>query len=478
MTVTKRKRTRSRPATVPPEYLGIPGYDPRKGAGARAFRFDRDLADRACGFFPDCLQHVKGKWAGQPFKLEPWQTAFVGTLFGWVHRETGMRRYREALLFVARKNGKSPLAAGIALYCFLADGEPGAEVAVAAGEREQATLTWSMAEQMVQRNPDLRRVCKVYSALRSIVLPQNGSTFKPLSWEPDTKQGMNIHAAVVDELHIHRSAELVDVIQRSTSARQQPLVLYTTTSDYERESICNDKYDYACKVRDGAIDDPQFLPCIYEAPRNTRNIESRRAWQAANPNLGISKSIDYMIREAKKAKANPSSLSAFKRYELNIRTEAAARWIDMLKWDGCHGGEPSDPMKWRLARLADRGRRPCWGGLDVASTSDMTAFVLLWEDDVAIPWYWVPATTAGGKDRGHRLLYEQWIEQGWLISTPGDMTDFIQVREDIIEICKPFGVVDIRLDRYRYATELCSYLQNAKLDMVAMGQGYASMTAP
>ncbi|MCA9312294.1 MAG: hypothetical protein KDA21_13855, partial [Phycisphaerales bacterium] len=231
----------------------VPGYDPFAGAGACTF--DEDAATRAIGFFGDCLTHVKGQLAGQSFQLEPWQRSIVANIFGW-KRPDGTRRYREALIYVPRKNGKSCLAAGICLYLLFCDGERGAEIYSAAAERDQAALVFDVAKHMVLSEPVLAGACKVFT--KAIAIEEVGSTYKAISADANTKHGYNTHGVVIDELHAQRNRDLVDVLVTSTGSRRQPLVVHITTADYDRPSVCNDKLDYATKVRDGIIEDASF----------------------------------------------------------------------------------------------------------------------------------------------------------------------------------------------------------------------------
>ena len=298
----------------------IPGYDPFTAAGDCTF--DEDAAKHAVGFFEDCLTHVKGELAGQYVLLAPWQQAVVGNLFGW-KRPDGTRRYREAFIFVPRKQGKTLIASGLALYSFFCDGEPGAEIYCAAADRDQAKLLWDVARRQIMAEPVLANACRLYQ--HSIVIDSMGSSFKAISADAHTKHGYNSHFVVVDELHAQPNSELVDVLLTSTGARRQPMVVYLSTSDFERPSVCNQKHEYAAKVRDGIIDDPYFLPVIYEASRDD-DWTDPEVWAKVNPNLGVSLSLEYLERECRRAQETPSYENTFKRLHLNIRTQSTAAW--------------------------------------------------------------------------------------------------------------------------------------------------------
>lgn len=443
----------------------IPGYDPIATAGRCTF--DAATAQAALDFFPAYLKHVKGEKGGAPFTLEPWQAAIVANLFGW-KRPDGTRRYRELFLFVPRKNGKTPLSAGLVLLTLFCDPEPGAEIYSAAADRDQASLVFAHAKGMVLQDPELSQKAQIYETARSIVLDDRQSSYKVISADANTKHGFNSHLVIVDELHAQPSRELVDVLATSTGARRQPLIVYTTTSDYERPSICNEKYDYAAKVRDGIIEDPNFLPVIYEASRDD-DYTSPKVWAACNPNLGVSLSREYVAAACKRAQETPSFLNTFLRLHLNIKTEQDVRWLDMAAWDG--GGAPLDP--------AELEGRPCWGGVDLASTSDLCALVLFFPDDdnSALAYFWVPEDTARIRDRRSRVPYLTWAREGALRLTEGNVADYDVIREDINALGARYDIQEIAIDRWN-STHLQTQLQGDGFDIVQFGQGFASMSAP
>jgi len=307
----------------------VPGYDPWATAGECTF--DAPEADRAVGFFAECLTHVKGEWAGRPFVLAPWEQAIVGNLFGW-KRPDGTRRYREALVYVPRKQGKTLMAAGLALYVLFCDGEPGSECYCAAADRDQAKLLWDVAKHEVLASPVLSGACRVYQ--NSIAVESMGSSFKAISADAKTKHGYNSQLVVVDELHAQTDRELVDVLLTSTGARRQPLVVYLTTADFERESVCNEKHAYATKVRDGVIPDPSFLPVVFEA-KESDDWTDPEVWRRVNPNIGVSLSLDYLERECRRARETPAYQNTFKRLHLNMKTQADVAWLDVARWDAC-----------------------------------------------------------------------------------------------------------------------------------------------
>jgi len=441
----------------------VPGYDPFATAGDCAF--DPRAADDVVGFFRDCLTHVKGALAGQPFLLADWQKAVVGNLFGW-KRPDGTRRYREALIYVPRKAGKSLAASGIGLYALFCDGEKGAEIYVAAADRDQARLIWDIARRQIVNEPALRKACTLYQ--HSIAVESVGSSFKAISADAHTKHGYNSHVVIVDELHAQPTPDLVDVLQTSTGARRQPLIVYLTTADFERPSICNDKYAYACKVRDRVLDDPAFLPVIYEAKPDA-DWTDPAVWASANPNLDVSLPLEYLRRECGRALEQPSYQNTFKRLHLNMRTQADVAWFDIRQWDACGG--PFHP--------GDLEGRPCFAGLDLASTQDLTALVLFFPADgnAVLPFFFAPEDTARLRERRDRVPYAAWARDGHLILTGGNVTDYDAVRAKARDLAGTFDIREVAYDRWG-ATQLVTQLQGDGFRMVEFGQGFASLGAP
>lgn len=449
----------------------IPGYDPISTAGD--CRFDPEIAERALSFIPDCLRHVKGAKGGQSIELEPWENSIIANLFGWM-RPDGMRRYREAFIYVPRKNGKTTLAAIVVLLLFFLDREPGSEIYCAAADREQASLVFAQAKGMVLQEPELARRCQVYQ--KAIVRSEVSASFKTISADANTKHGYNAHGVVIDELHAQKNRELVDVLMTSTGARSQPLVVHITTADFRRPSICNEKYATACKVRDQKIDKPSFLPVIYET-KFDEDWRDERVWRKANPNLGVSFQIDYLRDKCQDAIEIPAFENTFRRLHLNQQTEQDERAIQMEQWDKCAGPPILD---------AALEGRPCFGGLDMASTTDVTAFVLLFPpedtDDKSEPWiilpkFWIPGVNAILRDRRDSVPYTAWIRDGWITAHDGNRTDYDAIRVDINEMRERFNIQDVGVDRWN-ATQLIMQLTGDGLGITPFGQGFKDMTAP
>lgn len=443
----------------------IPGYDPFATAGD--CKFDHGRAADAICFFHEVLTHVEGELAKKPFFLEPWEQAIVANTFGWV-RPDGTRRYREVFVFVPRKNGKTALCAGIINYVLFCDDEPGAQIYCAAAERDQASLVYNQSKGMIENEPEMMKRVQIYKAMRSIVRHDNGSVFKVLTADADTKHGFNTHLAIVDELHTQPNADLFDVLLTSTGARRQPIVISITTSDFDRPSLCNQKHEYASKVRDGIISDQYFLPVIYEAAK-TDDWHSEETWHKANPNLGVSLSLDYMRAMHQKAVNEPTFENTFKRLHLNMRTEQDVRWVPMDCWDAC--GESFDP-----AMLEGK---VCYAGLDLSSTTDLTTLELYFpETHHVLCFFWIPSDRAHQRERRDRVPYVTWANQGFIEMTPGDIVDYAYVRRRLNEIGKKYQVRKIGYDPYNATQVALQLLHEDGLPMVEFRQGFISMNEP
>ena len=444
---------------------------PSKRRYKSGFWFDAAAADRAVQFFERCLTHVKGELAGLPLKLDPWEAdRIIRPLFGW-KRKDGTRRYRKLYVEIPRKNGKSTLCAGIALYLLHADREPGAEVYSAAADREQAAIVFDVAKQMVMQSEPLRQRSEVYR--RSMVVLESASSYRVLSADAFTKHGLNASGVVVDEVHAQRNRELIDVLTTSVGSRRQPLEAYITTAGYDRKSIGWELHDYAVKVRDGVIDDAAFLPVIFAADEED-DWTDEKVWARCNPGLGHSLKLDYLRGECAKAKAIAAYENTFKRLHLNIWTEQENRWIQIETWDACNAAVPD---------LEDlRGRR-CWIGVDLSSTTDITAAVALVEDpedpDVfdVVPFFFVPEERIAERARRDRVPYDLWRDQGWLIATEGNVVDYDAVRDKINELGEIMQIVEIPIDRWN-STGLQTQLGGDGFTVVPFGQGFASMSSP
>ncbi len=414
----------------------------------------------------NALKHTKGEFAGQPFNLRPWQVRIIRHIFGKL--KNGKRQYRTVYIEIPRKNGKTELAAAIALYCLVGDGEAGAEVYCAAAERDQAALVFNAAATMVRTNPTLDDRLNIIDSTKRIVDYRSNSFLKALSSESKTKHGFNASAIIYDELHVAPNRKLWDVLSTSQGARQQPLNIVITTAGYDRHSICYEIHDYAIKVRDGIIDDPTFLPVIYAAEEGADWLDER-VWKRANPALGDFRYIDEMRIKAREAKEIPARQNVFRRLYLCEWTEQETRWIDMAVWD-----RNSDPLR-------ELKGRKCWGGLDLSTTTDVTALVLVFPDDDGtfdvLPLFWIPGDNIGKRVTRDRVPYDQWSREGLINRTDGNVVDYEFIRAKINSLRDDYEIQEIAFDRWN-SSMLISALLDDGAPMVQFGQGYASMSAP
>ncbi len=416
------------------------------------------------------LTHTKGAWAGQPFRLRPWQATILRTLFGTTLQD-GRRQYRTCYVEIPRKNGKTELAAAIALYLLL-EGEAGGEIYGAAADLDQASLAFNVAAQMVRNDPDLSARLEIIPSRRRIVDPVSGSVYRAIPADAPTAHGFNASGIIADELHAWRTRELWDALMTSMGSRRQPLAFVITTAGWDRNSICWELHAYAEKVRAGHVEDPTFLPILYGAPKDA-DWTDEAVWRAANPALGDFRDLEELRVSGKRAAEVPAQQNTFRRLYLCQWTEQAQRALDMDVWAAAPTvGDP--------AALAGR---PCFGGLDLASNVDVAAFVLLFpplaegEPMQILSRFWVPALTLAARVRRDRVPYDVWAEQGLLEATPGDLIDYDVIRERIRADAARYRIMEIAYDRWG-AVQLATQLQGDGLTMVPLGQGFASLSAP
>ncbi len=438
------------------------------------FWFDQEAAADAVDFFPACLRHVKGEWAGQPFVLEPCERDIIAAIFGW-KRKDGMRRFRTVYIEIPKKNFKSTLAAGIALLLLFADGEPGAEVYSAAADSGQAGIVFKMAKQMVKESPTLSSRAKNYR--NSILFEEAASSYQVLSADAPTKHGLNPHGIVFDELHTQPNRHLWDALTMGTGARRQPLTVALTTAGYDPRSLCGQEHDYALKIIKGIIQNDTYLPVIFAArPKDDWTKES--TWRRANPLLGISLKLDYLEKECKRAQEMPAYENTFKRLHLNIWTEQSVRWMPVELWDRCAG---------KVYPASLEGAE-CFGGLDLASNYDIAALELYFPDgpngpgihpaeSPVLSFFWIPEDNMRRRSDRDKQDYEVWVRQGLVETTPGDVIDYAFIRRRINELGEQYHIREIAVDRWN-ATQTIIELGNDGFTMVPFGQGMRDMTFP
>lgn len=446
----------------------LAGYDPARGAG-ELYEYDATAADHAVAFFSECLTHTVGDYAGKPFELLPWQSDIVRTMFGWKNRETGLRRYRSCWLELPRKNGKTTLASGLALYLLYCDGEEGAQVVSAAADRDQASLCFETAKGMVEADEMLLGASKIFR--KAIQFEATGSTYRPVSADAYTKHGLNLHGLIMDEVHAWPGRDLWDTLQTSTGARSQPLSIAITTAGSSRESLAYEQHDYSVKVRDGLIDDPSHLPIIYSADMDD-DWTDPATWAKANPALGHGVQLEYLEREAKRAKEVPGYTNTFLRLHLNVWTSSQSRWLPVDAWE--------DAPELNVDDLAGR---PCYAGLDLATTTDLNALVLVFPMDdetySVLPYFWIPSESPDPAERSRRdrQPYEVWSRQEVIELSPGAVVDHGLVRKKLEELGEKYDIREIAIDRWN-ATETAIRLEQDGFTVALFGQGFRSMSGP
>jgi len=439
---------------------------------ARGLHFDRQAAEYAAQFF-GLLKHSKGEWAGKAFELAPWQQFIVWSLFGW-KRADGLRRFRTAFVMVPRKNGKSTISAGLGLYLLTVDGEPGAEIYSAATKRDQAKITWDEAVRMSRASPALASMVEHWRSSDTLSVSATASKFQPLGADADTMDGLNIHGAIIDELHAHRTSAVVDVLDTATGARRQPLTFEITTAGFDRESICYQHYQYSRDVLRGTVRDDAWFAYIAEIDDGD-DWQDERTWAKANPNLGVSVKLDDLQRKAEKARHMPAAQNGFRRLHLNEWTQQSDRWIDLDLWDANFT---------RGVKAEDLAGRAGYGGLDLSAVSDLSAWVVAFPRDdgsgVLDLWcrFWCPEARVLDRDNRYAEQYQAWARAGFLETTPGDAIDYQYIKAKILEDASRFRIVDLNVDRLFQGYGLSIELADEGLNVIGMGQGFLSMAAP
>ena len=429
--------------------------------------FDIDKAERVVKFL-EMLPHVKGSLAGTLFKLEPWQKYdVVYPLFGWIHSKTGLRRFKIAYNEMARKTGKSFLVSGIGLYMTFFDGEPGAETYCIATKKDQAKLVWDVANDMKNRTALKSRIKTSYSQMRG-----RGSVFAPLGADSKTLDGLSTHCGIVDEYHSHKNSHLYDVIKSSTGARQNSLMIIITTAGFNKASACYDERTYAEKVLRGQVDNANYFAFISSIDKSDDPFDPS-TWRKANPNLGISNSIeDFRIASKEAKQKGGQTLVEFLTKRLNVWTNVADVWVK--DEDFPVGSETIFDENDLIGEV-------CYGGLDLSKTSDLTAYALTFPRPGGtfrtIVRSFVPDKSYRERMDTGDNVYKQFVEAGTLIVTPGNVIDYEIILRSIRDDMQKYDVREMAYDRYMSA-QIITELTDDGLECVPFGQGYVSMSAP
>lgn len=431
------------------------------------YKFSTDRAAHVCRFI-ELLPHIKGEWAGKLIVLEPWQIFLLTTIFGWIDSD-GYRRYKTAYVEVPRKNAKSTLASGIALYMLTADGEGGPEVYSAATTRDQARIVWQDAKRMVDKSPGLRDRFGIQTAALSIFSEADASVFKPLSRDQGGNlDGLNVHAGIVDELHAHKTRDVWDVLETGTGARRQPLLMAITTAGANRAGICYEQRAYVIKILSGVAADPEYFGIIYTIDDGD-DWTDPACWQKANPNWGVSVNPNDVVRLARKAMEMASAVNNFLTKRLNKWVNADTAWMDMRRWEAV--GNPE-------LRLEDFAGRPARAAIDLSTKTDIAPLVIVVETEegkqVVFGRHYLPEAAV---EDGRNSQYSGWDREGRLISTPGDTTDFARIEDDLREIAGIVELVEVGYDPWQ-AAYLAQRLEAEGMPMVEVRQTVQNMSEP
>ena len=433
--------------------------------------YDKKSADYAVAFIEN-LSHTKGQWAGKRFELIDWQERIIRDLFG-VLKPNGYRQFNTAYVEIPKKMGKSELAAAVALLLTCFDGEERAEVYGCAADRQQASIVFEVAADMVRMCPALSRRVKILASTKRMVYLPTNSFYQVLSAEAYSKHGFNIHGVVFDELHTQPNRKLFDVMTKgSGDARMQPLYFLITTAGTDTHSICYETHQKAKDILEGRKHDSTFYPVIYGADPGD-DWTSVETWKKANPSLGITVGIDKVQAACESAKQNPAEENAFRQLRLNEWVKQEIRWMPMHKWDACNFPVHEEFLEGRV----------CYGGLDLSTTTDITAFVLVFppvdENDkyVVLPFFWLPEETIQLRCSRDHVPYDIWEQQGFVKTTEGAVIHYAYIERFIERLGETYNIREIAYDRWG-ATQVSQNLENIGFTMAQFGQGYASMSPP
>ena len=433
--------------------------------------YDKKKADRAVTFIEN-LCHTKGKWAGTPFWLLPWQEQLIRDIFGIV-KPDGNRQFRTAFVEICKKVGKSELAAAVALYLLYADNEPSAEVYGAAADRQQASIVFDVAKQMVEMSPALMKRSKLMGATKRIVNYSNAGYYQVLSAEVGGKHGFSVSGLVFDEIHTQPNRQLYDVLTKGSSdARQNPLHFIITTAGNDRHSIAYELHTKAVDILEGRRVDPTFYPVVYGL-KDDEDWEDEANWYKVNPSLGYTVDIERLRDAYREAKQNPSDEITFKWLRCNMWVSSTVAWIPDAIY--MRGNEPID-----MDALAGRD---CYAGLDLSSTGDITALVLIFpprdeeEKYVLLPYFWIPEETIPRRVKANSVPYDIWEKQGYIMSTEGNVIHYDFIEKFIMDLSEKYHILEIAVDRWN-ATQMIQNLEGEGFTIVPFGQGFSSMSAP
>lgn len=434
----------------------------QKGKG-----FDQSKADAAIGFIQHYLTHTKGRWAGEAFDLLDWQIELLTELFGRVNKD-GNRQYRLCYVEIPKKNGKSELAAAIALYLQTNDGEKGAEIYSAAADRDQAAIVFNVAAQMVRNDDDLAGALKLIDSQKRMVDYQTGNVYRVLSSESHTKHGINAHGMVFDELHAQPNRDLWDTLTYGSGlARTQPLTFVITTAGFDRNSICWELHERARRIMKGISEDPTFLPVIYGL-EDKDDWEKEKNWLKVNPSTDIIFSADSLRDDYRLALEIPAQESEFKRKRLNLWTASDVPWLNMKKWDACNLDFNERSLEGRM----------CYSGLDLSSTIDLTALAHVFppitdrEPYKVIIKFWIPEDNMWQRTKRDKVPYDIWTREKYITTTPGDIIDYTWIRHELKEDKKKYEIKEVAYDPHNARQLMLQIRDEDDFEIIEIAQNW------
>ena len=439
--------------------------DDLENAEAKGLYFDQLEAQRILDFYDIFIKHVKGELAGQTVEIEPWQAFILINLFGWYQVKDNLRRFRTAYIEVARKNAKSTLSSGIALFLTGFDSEPGAEVYSAATKKDQAKIVFNDASEMINKSPELRRSFGVHR--NNIHNKSSYSKFEPLSADANSLDGLNISGAVVDELHAHKTREVWDVLETATGARRQPMIVAITTAGSNQQGICYEQRDYVTKILGNLAFDESYFGVIYTLDDEDDWLDESK-WIKANPNIGVSVKWDDIRRLALKAKEQTTAKNNFLTKRLNRWVTTASVWLNMEFWERAP----------RIANDESLQLMPCWIGIDLANKLDIAAVVCVFKDgkDYHVKSrFYIPEDNISAKSKTIGVMYELWAESGFLTTTPGNIIDHEIIEEDIRELLSEYNVQEVAFDPWG-SVQMANHLSGDGAPMIEVPQTVKNMS--
>lgn len=438
----------------------------------RKLYFNQAYADHVIDFFHKFIKHSVGEWIGQPFILEPWQQFQLWNLFGWRYGSVdGPRRFRTSYTEIPRKNGKTTLSAGINVYCTFGEGEAKAEGYFAATKKDQANIGFEEAQRMVRQSPELRKHLKVLRG--SVVSYAMEQQIKSLSSDKDSMDGLNLHCGVIDELHAHKTDEVVNVLRTAVGSRRQPLIYEITTAGTNLNGVCYDHRKYTVQILEGKVQDDRWFGMIYTLDKDD-DWQDPSTWEKANPNLGVSKKPEYLQTMVTEAINKPATQASIKRLDFNIWEGAAERWLPEFIW--VKNKKDIQPTAADLVQHFEGV-----GGLDLASVRDFNALAMLfWNEEhlFAKTMMWIPEEMVDERVKRYNIGFDQWVIDGWIRKTSGNVVDTNFLLDEVDAFCREYKLKTVAFDKALAYHGLMQSMQERGIEGLEHPQSIMYMSEP